>query len=377
MVKKISVMHVAQAAGGVDRYLRMLCKYADHNCFDITVAVSQSYDRKNYEGIVDHYETVPMIREITLGKDLEAIIMLRRLIGKYRPDIIYLHSSKAGALGRIAGLGFPGKKIYNPHGWSFNMICGKGKQFCYCLLESTLSHLCSRIVAISEFEKKSALKKHICSPRKIQVVYNGVELEDGRKTNRKSRIELGIPHDAYVIGQVGRLCQQKAPDIFVEAAARIKKKIPEAFFILVGDGEKRQDTEKLIQEKKLEECVLITGWKEDPMEYIVHFDIAVLMSRWEGFGLALGEYMMAGKPVITSGVNAIPEIIRQGRNGELVGDTSDKAAEAAIGLYEDKRKASQYGERNRQEVIARFDVKRTVLETEEIMRELALQKSNV
>ena len=73
-----------------------------------------------------------------------------------------------------------------------------------------------------------------------------------------------IPDDAFVVGTVGRLATQKAPDIFVKAASIIKQRIPEAFFVIVGDGLNRKETEKLVKEYDLRDCFLITGWVNDP-----------------------------------------------------------------------------------------------------------------
>lgn len=101
--KKIKILHVAQAAGGVDRYIRMLLKYLDKEKFENILVCSQDFNREDYDGLVDSFEQIEMNRAIGVS-DLNSIKEVRRLIKKYNPDIVYAHSSKAGAIARVADI---------------------------------------------------------------------------------------------------------------------------------------------------------------------------------------------------------------------------------------------------------------------------------
>ena len=159
--KKIKILHVAQAAGGVDRYLRTLLKYLDKDKFENIVVLSQDIKKEDYKDIADTFISIKMERAI--GKhDIEAIKQLRKLIKKYAPDIVYAHSSKAGAIARVANIGMKNYCIYNPHGWAFNMQVSKKKQSLYTFIEKVEAPFCNKIVCISNAEKKSALDKYIC-----------------------------------------------------------------------------------------------------------------------------------------------------------------------------------------------------------------------
>ena len=136
---------------------------------------------------------------------------------------------------------------------------------------------------------------------------------------------IGIPANAFVIGTVGRISEQKAPDIFIQSARRIKDQVSDAWFIIVGDGELRSQIEKQAIEYHLADSLIVTGWVADAIPFIGLFDVAVLLSRWEGFGLALIEYMAAGKPIVATNVDAIPELIEDNKNGLLV-EMNDPAA---------------------------------------------------
>ena len=117
---KIRIMCIAECAGGVERYLQGLIKYIDHNKFEIIAILSHKYDKSKLIDRVDNYEFVDMAHEIG-SIDIKTIFEIRQVIKKYHPDIVYAHSSKAGALTRMANLGLHIPCIYNPHGWSFNM----------------------------------------------------------------------------------------------------------------------------------------------------------------------------------------------------------------------------------------------------------------
>lgn len=124
---KIRILHVAQAAGGVDRYIRMLLKYLDKEKFENILVCSQDFHEEDYRGLADSFEQVEMTRAIG-GNDLKAIREVRALIKKYNPNIVYAHSSKAGAIARVADIGLRNHCVYNPHGWAFNMRCSAKKK---------------------------------------------------------------------------------------------------------------------------------------------------------------------------------------------------------------------------------------------------------
>ena len=231
MMKRIKVMHIAQAAGGVDRYLRMLLKYLDKEKFENIVVLSQDFHGDDYVGVVSAFEQIHMTRAISIH-DFRTIYKVRKMIKKYCPDIVYAHSSKAGAIARIANIGMKNHCVYNSHGWAFNMKVSPKKQKLYILIERMAALLCDKIICISDAEKKSALSKNICRKNKLQVIFNGVDIKayESSMHGPIHNTDLGISDDSIIVGMVGRLCEQKAPDVFVKAAKLIKQDIPSAHF---------------------------------------------------------------------------------------------------------------------------------------------------
>lgn len=371
-MKKIKVLHVFEPYfGGVPKYVETLLKYTDGNQIENIVVCSQRYNSEKISQFTKKIYHVDMVHKPNAVKDLLTIKKLKNIISINKPDIVYAHSTKAGFWARIAGISSGCKIIYNPHGWAFNMQQSTKKKKLYKWVEKILAHFCDKIVCISDAEKESALREKICKPSKLQVIYNGIDLEAIKNTIPKTRAELNIPEDAFVVGMVGRLSKQKAPDTFVKAAKLIKEKIPNAFFLMVGDGELRDQTEELINQYDLGSSFLITGWVDNPTAYMKIMDVGMLLSRWEGFGLVLPEYMACGVPIVATDVDAIPNIIRDGINGMLVDkDDYHKAADAVDGLFKQPDLTSSLVKTADNIVKTKFDGKRVAQNSEQLYKEL-------
>ena len=372
MKNKIRILHVAQAAGGVDRYIRMLLKYLDKEKFENILVCSQDFHEEDYRDLVDSFEQVEMTRAIG-SSDLKAIKEVRALIKKYNPDIVYAHSSKAGAITRVADIGLKNHCIYNPHGWAFNMRCSAKKKAMYTAIEKIAAPFCDKIICISDAEKQSALDKKICKEDKLQVIFNGVDIEayENEVHGAVKRKDLNIPEDAFVVGMVGRISPQKAPDIFIKMAKHVKDKVSNAHFIIVGNGDQEAEIQKYAKDNNFLDSLHITGWVDNPMSYVELFDVACLLSRWEGFGLVLPEYMMARKPIVASRVDAIPNIICDGENGLLVEmDDVVGASTAVLKLYLNNNLKSKLIDEGLKTVYKKFDVQRMTRETEKLFEEV-------
>lgn len=369
---KIRILHIAQAAGGVDRYIRMLFKYLDKEKFENILVCSQDFREEDYKNLVDFFEQVKMDRAIG-SNDLKAIGEVRRLIKRYNPDIVYAHSSKAGAIARVADIGLKNHCLYNPHGWAFNMRCSAKKKAMYTAIEKIAAPFCDKIVCISDAEKQSALDKKICREDKLQVIFNGVDIEayENGIHGTVKRKDLNIPEDAFVVGMVGRISPQKAPDIFIKMAKHVKDKVSNAHFIIVGNGDQEAEIKKYAKDNDFLDSLHITGWVDNPMSYVELFDVACLLSRWEGFGLVLPEYMMARKPIVASRVDAIPNIICDGENGLLVEmDDVVGASTAVLKLYLNNNLKSKLIDEGLKTVYKKFDVQRMTRETEKLFEEV-------
>lgn len=243
------------------------------------------------------------------------------------------------------------------------------KRGLYATIEKLAAPFCNKIICISDAKKQSALNRKICSEEKLQIIYNGVDIESyiKQKPKRLTRENLNIPKNAFIIGMVGRVSQQKALDIFIQTAKIIKENIKDAFFIIVGNGDMENEVFNYAKDNNFSYSLLITGWQEEPLSYMELFDVAVLLSRWEGFGLVLAEYMMVGKPIVATNVGAIPNIIQNNKNGILVEmDDIKGVSKAIINLYDNKALRENLIIVGKQIVKDRFDAKRVSQEHEKL-----------
>lgn len=322
--KKIKIVHIAQANGGIEVYLKMFFKYFNNKRYKNYVILSQQYinSKKEFEKLGVEVFIVDMCREISPINDIKSIVKIYSILNKIRPNIVYSHSSKAGGLGRIPAKLVGAKNIYNPHGWAFDMNISNIKKNIYIFVEKLLAWLTDEIIAISEYEKKVALKYKIVKENKISIIENAIDLEKFNKIYDTKEIlnEIKFYKDDIIIGMIARISEQKSPMTFVNIAEKISKRNPKCKFIIVGDGDQRKEIEESVDEKGLKDRFFITGWVNDPYRYLSVFDIALLTSKWEGFGLVIPEYMAAKKPVIASNVGGISNIINHGENGYLVND---------------------------------------------------------
>lgn len=240
----------------------------------------------------------------------------------------------------------------------------------YLCLEKILSPCTDKIVCISKAEKASAEREHIAKDDKLTLIPNGIDVSAVKNAVVKSRSELGIAEDAFVVGMIGRLSPQKAPDVFIRAAKLIHDEIPNSAFIIVGSGEEEEEVKAFAKENGLK--LIVTGWTDEPYSYLKVFDVAMLLSRWEGFGLAVVEYMAAEKNVVATKIDAIPTLVDDGIDGLLVEmDNPEDAAEKVLWLYHHPQKAVEMQKKALKKVIENYDISRVVNQHIQLFNELS------
>ncbi|MDO5040077.1 glycosyltransferase [Clostridium sp.] len=371
--KKIKILHVAQANGGVSEYLKSFLKYSNKNIFQNYLLVSNLYktEEEIYNELVDDIKYLDMKREISLKSDLKSIMGIIRYLRNNNVDIIYSHSSKAGALVRIAAIFTKTPVIYNSHGWAFDMNVSNKKKNVYILIEKMLAKLTKKIICISKNDYDKALEYKICKENKLALIENGIDIEKFNKSFNASKIKnkYNIPINKLVVGMVARISEQKSPETFVEIASRLCKINDNFHFIMVGDGEEREKIDDLIKKLGISEKFTITGWVNNTAEIISIFDIALLTSKWEGFGLVIPEYFISKVPVIASSVGGIKNIINNGINGRLVENNDiEKYIEYIFQYINDNDFRDKIIEKAYLDANIKYNISRVVQEHEKIFK---------
>jgi glycosyltransferase involved in cell wall biosynthesis len=165
----------------------------------------------------------------------------------------------------------------------------------------------------------------------------------------------------------------KAPEIFLQAAVKVRAALPRAQFVIIGDGERRQELETLVSTLRLNECVRFLGWRRDMVRVYADLDVVALTSLNEGSPVVLIEALASGRPVVSTAVGGVPEVVIHGETGLTV-PVSDVAAlaEATLTLLRDPILAKRLGAVGRQHVYPRYDSSRLVDDVKSLyLRELA------
>lgn len=277
-------------------------------------------------------------RSISLKNDLLAAIELRRLYKKYKPDVIHLHSSKAGTLGRIV---FPPKKtVYTVHG--FDSVRLTFRKF--LPVERFLQHFCKAVVGVSKYDEKNLVAEGINN--NVSTVYNGISVPD---SSQISDIEV-FNQDKKLVLAIARVFPPKKTDLFVEVA----RMLPQYNFVWIGN--QREVTEF----GELPENCHFLGNIPNAGAFCSKADLLMLPSNYEGLPIAILEAMSFGKPVVASDVGGVSEIVRNGQNGYVLPNDSVLFADKIQSILDDDELCTYLGDNSLHIYNSEFTVERMV-----------------
>jgi glycosyltransferase involved in cell wall biosynthesis len=258
--------------------------------------------------------------------DPRLVRRVRRELARLRPDVVHTHLVHAdvyGALGARRGVPVVSTK--------HNDDPFRRGPFRY--VERTLTRRAARVIAITRALRRFCIDEVGLPPGKVEAVHYGL---DGLPEAWGENPELDLPDDARVLLCVARLAEQKGVDVAVQALAQVRKVEPRAVLVVLGEGPQRPDLAA--------EGVYLPGRVGDVAQWYRRAELLVHPARWEGFGLALLEAMLAAKPVVATRVSAAPEIVADGHTGLLVPpDDAGALANAVIGLLDDPLRAVEMG----------------------------------
>ncbi len=297
----------------------------DPEAFQLTI-VTGSGDRLVDAAAAAGLEIIiePALRApIAPRSDLRALQRLTALFGRRDFDVVHTHTAKAGTVGRLAArrAAVP-RLVHTFHGFPFHEFQPAARRQAYVSIERRLGRFTDVTLCVGAGVAAEAVRRQLAAPERIRtigVVVDGLgtpaEGAGGALARRRARIALGLPMDATVVGAVGRLTYQKAPEDFLAAMQLLGR--PEVTGVWVGGGELAGRIGR--QARALSGTrVLLAGERTDVLDVLPAFDVFALPSRYEGLPTAVVEAMSCGVPVVASAVNAVPDVVLPGETGLLV-----------------------------------------------------------
>jgi glycosyltransferase involved in cell wall biosynthesis len=318
-------------------------------------------------------------REVSPLNDLRATLAMYRLIRRGRPHIVHTHMAKAGTAGRLAArLASVPIVVHTFHGHTFHSYWGPLKSAVLLQIERGLGAVTDRVIAVGDAQKADIASYGVAPPHKIVTIPLGLEIEPmltAQQYRGRLRAELGVGDQERLVGIVARLVPIKAHEVFLEAAVRIRTALPEATFLIIGDGERRAELEALARQLGIAGATRFLGWRSDMREVYADLDVVTLCSNNEGSPVALIEALAAARPVVSTRVGGVPNVVHDGESGLLVAPRDPAAlAEGVLALLRDPDRARRLGEAGRREVFPRHASGRLVQDVERLYLELAREK---
>lgn len=312
MAKKKKILFIVEAMGGgvftyiVDLSNELVNEYDIYIAYAVRKQTPENY-RDYFDKQIHLIEVKNFNRSINPTKDIKAFIEIKNIAKRIKPDIIHLHSSKAGALGRFAFNGRKSPLFYTPHGYSFLMQNHSTvKRMIYKAVETICSRRNCMTISCSEGEHQETLKL----TKNATYVNNGINIDELQKMVDS----VGeVKKNPFTVFTLGRICYQKNPKLFNEIAMAL----PDVRFVWIGDGELRNELTA--------PNITITGWvvRKLALRYSMSGDIFLLTSLWEGLPISLLEAMYMKKLCIVSNVIGNRDVIHNEINGYVCNNAEE------------------------------------------------------
>lgn len=353
----LTVLHVLEAAGhGTGRHVVDLVTHAEGVAHEVVLPrrptprgedrTSRTADELHAAGVVVH--EVPL-RRSPLHPDLpRAVAAVRRLVRVRGADVVHGHATVGGVVARVAGRATGRPVVVTPNGVHPSRAVRTA--------ERSLARWTDALVAVSSSEADLVVELGLCPRDRVHLIPNGIRLDPPSvHAPRDLRAELGVPTGASLVGWVGRLAPQKAPEVLVDALAQLPATV---HAILVGGGPDHDAVVDHVRRADLTDRVHLLGHVPAAASLLGQLDVLALPSRWEGAPYVPLEAFRAGVPVVATDVVGTRDVVVDGRTGWLV--PPDDAAALASALREalaDHDETRRRASLARERLVAHHDVR--------------------
>jgi glycosyltransferase involved in cell wall biosynthesis len=265
--------------------------------------------------------------------DFATIDAIRTYVRKHQIAILHPHGYRANVYSLVAGRRMPVKRVTTCHPWTERSYSRRARF--YAWLDQTLLPRFDHVVAVCDDVRDEILQTRVRAEA-VSVIENGIDLERFAVRHRREDVcrELGLPLDRFLIGTIGRMVPEKGHDLLIKAAAKLKETHTNAYYVIAGDGDLLQPMQRLAADLGVADRFRFLGVCDRVPELLSALDVFILPSVSEGLPMVILEAMAARKPIITTRVGAIPQILVHEQSALIVDPDSSTLAAAASRLIE-------------------------------------------
>lgn len=271
--------------------------------------------KKLHENSVKARSLYNLQRDIGVISDLRSTLEFIQVLKEEKPDIVALHSAKAGLIGRIACFVARVPCVYTAHGWSHIRVANKIPKMAYKCIEFSLQFLCQRLITVCENDLYYAVNNLHINQQKLRRIYNGVEMKSAAP-------KPCIQNETFKFITVARFQEPKDYKSLIESFSLLKEK--NWALDIIGDGPDQECIEKLVEDLNLKSNINFLGFQKDVNKFLLTSDAFLLISKSEGLPISIIEAMKVGLPIIASDVGGISECVALGKNGFLIKNNNPK-----------------------------------------------------
>lgn len=342
MERKVRVLRIINRfnLGGPTYNAAYLTKYLSDDYETLLVGGVKDVDEDSSEFMLEKLDLKPILieemkRPINFKEDRKAYKKLVKIINEFKPDIVHTHASKAGLLGRLAAFkcNVP-VVVHTFHGHVFHSYFGRVKTSLFKSIERYLASKSSKIIAISAEQKRELSEDHKIAPKsKFEIIPLGFDLSRFQENMDSKRIDFrtkyNLKENEIAVGIIGRLAPIKNHHFFLDVAKNIleKEHTSHVKFFIIGDGETMVELQSYCKELNLafdfpssnnfKSNIIFTSWIKDIDIALAGLDIVTLTSKNEGTPVSLIEAQAANKPIVTTNVGGIKDIIIENKTAYL------------------------------------------------------------
>ncbi|MQY03682.1 glycosyltransferase [Actinomadura macrotermitis] len=329
-MRPLRILHVSQPVeGGVAVYLAQAALDQQRRGWEVAVAcpAAGGLPRRLAGHGIAHlpWEATRAPSPAALGE----AAALGRIVQRVAPDVVHLHSAKAGLAGRLLPPRTPARIVFQPHGWSW-LAASPAHAAASVRWERWAARRTDLLVCVGEGERELGVRHGVRGP--LTVIRNGVDLTRFRyvpvTARRRAREELALPPDGPLAVCVGRVTRQKGQDVLLAAWPLVRRRCPDARLALVGDGDRLGPLRDRRPGPDGGDGVLFVPAVADTRPWLAAADVVTMPSRWEGLPLAALEAMATGRPLVASDIPGLAEVVGPATGGLVPPEDPEALADA-------------------------------------------------